>query len=276
MPKPKTAAAGDASLSVHLLSHDYAAPANEEMMETQLVSARRPMDSTPTKIPVPQKRAKGDGPPEVSNAAILDAINNLIAMMECFGTQLKQNTIMIAELSKGVEFNAKEIKDCKSASSNLRKEMCKVAKENAEMMERVQELERYKRRWNLKLRGLKEKTEERTRDEVLGIIAKINPQWSTKLECMVDSVHRVGKKEEGRNRQVVVQFTMRHYRDEFWRLMKNSSVCKDLNISFAEHIYQQTGRQELWPQMKQAREAGHRAYFRGPHGYVDGKRISAT
>lgn len=71
---------------------------------------------------------------------------------------------------------------------------------------------------------------------LLGIMAKINPQWSTKFESMVDSVHRMGKLEMGRNRQVVIQFTMRHYRDEFWHLTKNSSACKDLNISFAEHI----------------------------------------
>ncbi|RXN34001.1 cytoplasmic dynein 2 heavy chain 1-like protein [Labeo rohita] len=183
---------------------------------------------------------------------------------------------MIAELSKSAEFNAKEIKDCKSASSNLGKEVSKMAKENAELKEWVQEMERYKRRWNFKLRGLKEKTEERTRDKVLGIMAKINPQWSTKLENMVDSVHHVGKLETGRNRQVVIQFTMRHYRDEFWRLMKNSPVCKDLSISFAEHILpvDREARALLWLQIKQAREAGHRAYFRGPHGYINGKRIS--
>ncbi|RXN14527.1 cytoplasmic dynein 2 heavy chain 1-like protein [Labeo rohita] len=217
MPKPKTAVAGSSLGPYPLMSHDYAAPASEEMMETQSVSVRRPLESTPTKIPVPQKKVEGDGQPEVSNVAILDAINNLTAMMELFGTQLKQNSVMIAELSKSVEFNAKEIKNCKSASSNLGKEVSKMAKENAELKERVQELECYKRRWNLKLRGLKEKTEERTRDEVLGIMAKINPQWSTKLENMVDSVHRVGKLETGRNRQVVIQFTMRYYRDEFWR-----------------------------------------------------------
>lgn len=65
-------------------------------------------------------------------------------MMESFGTQLRQNTVMIAELSKGVEFNAKEIKACKSASSNLGKEVAKMAKENVELNKRVQELERYK------------------------------------------------------------------------------------------------------------------------------------
>ncbi|KAI2647169.1 DNA topoisomerase 4 subunit A [Labeo rohita] len=152
---------------------------------------------------------------------------------------------MIAELSKSAEFNAKEIKDCKSASSNLGKEVSKMAKENAELKEWVQEMERYKRRWNFKLRGLKEKTEERTRDKVLGIMAKINPQWSTKLENMVDS------------------FIM-------WE------ICKDLSISFAEHILpvDREARALLWLQIKQAREAGHRAYFRGPHGYINGKRIS--
>lgn len=49
---------------------------------------------------------------------------------------------------------------------------------------------------------------------------------------------------------------MRHNRDEFWRLMKNSSVCKDLNISFAEHILSvdREARALLWPQIKQVTE----------------------
>lgn len=53
--------------------------------------------------------------------------------------------VTIAELSKGVEFNAKEMEDCKSVSSDLGKEVFKMAKENVELKERIQELARFKR-----------------------------------------------------------------------------------------------------------------------------------
>lgn len=57
MLKLKTAAAGDASFTVHpLMSQDHAAPAGGEMMESQSVSVRKELESTPSKIPVSQKQ----------------------------------------------------------------------------------------------------------------------------------------------------------------------------------------------------------------------------
>ncbi len=60
-----------------------------------------------------------------------------------------------------------------------------------------------------------------------------------------------------------MQFTMRHYRDELWHSTKGSKMCKELNISVAEHILlaDREARAAVWPQIKQARKAGQRAYF---------------
>lgn len=101
-------------------------------------------------------------------------------------------------------------------------EMPCLIKENAALKEKVKELERYKRRWNLKIHGLKEKDDERIRDVVADILSKIAQQWAMSMETMVDTVHRLGRREEGKSRQVIIQFTMRHQRDAFWKLSKNS------------------------------------------------------
>ncbi|KAJ8362589.1 hypothetical protein AAFF_G00367750 [Aldrovandia affinis] len=85
----------------------------------------------------------------------------------------------------------------------------------------------------------------------------LSSKWTDKIDSIVDSVHRLGKKENGRHRHIVIHFTMRHFRDELWRLTKGSAVCKELNVSFAEHVLpaDREARVAVWPQIKQAREA---------------------
>ncbi len=64
---------------------------------------------------------------------------------------------MLTNIAKAVEFNAAEIKDCKTQLQSSVHKVSPLKKDNAELMERVLELEQYKRRWNLRIRGLKEK-----------------------------------------------------------------------------------------------------------------------
>ncbi|KAL0158990.1 hypothetical protein M9458_047066, partial [Cirrhinus mrigala] len=64
---------------------------------------------------------------------------------------------MLTSIAKAVEFNTAEIKDCKTQLQSTVQEVAALKKDNAELMERVLEMERYKRRWNLRIRGLKEK-----------------------------------------------------------------------------------------------------------------------
>lgn len=58
---------------------------------------------------------------------------------------------------------AAKIKEYNSKIATLEKEMPK-SKENKELMDKNIELERYRRRWNLKIQGLKEKDREETRN----------------------------------------------------------------------------------------------------------------
>ncbi|KAK7881536.1 hypothetical protein WMY93_029945 [Mugilogobius chulae] len=96
-----------------------------------------------------------------------------------------------------------------------------------------------------------------------------------KLEEAVDIVHRLGKRVDGRNRNIVILFSQRRIKEELWKRTKDSPVCKQEGISFAEMLPQEDlqDRQRLWPLIEEARRAGKRAYFRGPHAFIDGRKI---
>lgn len=94
--------------------------------------------------------------------------------------------------------------ECKEAIQAVKHDMPHLIKENENLKEQVMELKRYKRRWNLKIHGLKEKDDERIRD-IIEILSKIAPQWASIMETVIDTVHRLGRSLEGRHRQVIVQ-----------------------------------------------------------------------
>lgn len=150
-----------------------------------------------------------------------------------------------------------------------------LVKENSELKEEVTELERYKRHWNLKIHGLKEKVDENTRDVVINILSKLAPQWNTSMDTIVDTVHRIGRKEDGRDRQIIIQFTMRFHCDFIWKLTKNAKVCKDLGIHFKQDFCKadREARAAAWPKMEQAMVAGKNVYNRGHVGYINGNRV---
>ncbi|XP_039504261.1 uncharacterized protein LOC120460516 [Pimephales promelas] len=209
----------------------------------QPIGARAASPSTTKKSKQDDVVAAGAHADDASNAAILAAIGTLQNMMQDFKDDLKQNTLTIANIVKAVEFNSAEIKDCKEQSQKLHvevkqlKEMnTELGKRAAEVEKRAVELERYKRRWNLQVNGLKEVKDENTRQIIFEIIRKIMPHWRDKMDFILDSVHCLGPSNTNRPRQIIMQFTGRHFRDELWRITKLYSVCKDLNIRFAEDL----------------------------------------
>lgn len=129
-------------------------------------------------------------------------------------------------------------------------------------------------RWSLHIKGLEEKEGYNIRMQVVEILWKIAPDLETKREEADDIVHRVGRKMDNEVRHVIRLFTKRWMKDEICRT-KNSQVCKEKKICFAEVLLREDWeeRRRLWPQIEQARRAGKVAFFRGPHGFIEGRRI---
>lgn len=171
--------------------HDYA-------MDVSMASKRKEdsAPTTPSKLPLGNK-SKVIMELEVSNLTILEAIQSMEKKFDEQLAQLreqaKQSSCMIVSLTKAVQLNAEEVKDCKKNVSELEKHNECMSKENAELKERIREQERYKMRWCLKVKGSAEKSDENIRADIIQLFNKIAPNMEVRqLEEAIDIVHRVG------------------------------------------------------------------------------------
>ncbi|XP_044022606.1 uncharacterized protein LOC122861790 [Siniperca chuatsi] len=233
-PKPMQPA-----VSLEQSGHDYLS-AGETSMDTERSRDKRNLDDlsesvpcTPSKGEHVRKMSKSNEG-EAPSSAILAAINllnkrfdTLEKKMENMDTKLAQNCAMLASLSKAVEFNASEIRDCKGRVSVMEKNLERLCVENVELQEKCREHDRYKRRWNLRIKGMKETMKEDTRAKVINLLKKIAPQWAQNMEEIVDTVHRIGPKLDSKVRNIIIQFTRCQHRDGFWKMTKVSAVCKN-------------------------------------------------
>lgn len=266
------AAANGANVNVRLEQTET------EDMETATSSQRRRQHSPQSSDTVLAKKQKGMLKLQqelVSNSDVLAAIQNLTALVEDFGAQLKQNNVMIANVAKAVEFNAADIKEGKEKTKALEEVVRELKKESVELKEKTGDLERYQRRWKLRLNGLPETEGENTRQLVAELISRMIPDWAHKMDIILDTVHRLGKPVTGRPRQIILQFTSRTHRDALWKQAKNDRVCADMNVRFKEDLTKEErdARNALWPKIERARQQGMKAFFRGPYGYINGQRI---
>lgn len=122
----------------------------------------------------------------------------------------------------------------------------------ADVDKRLDSLEQYSRRNNLRIYGLSEKNGENTDDLVLQLFnGKLNLNLSLRD---VDRTHRVGRAVNGRDRPLLVKFVT--YRDRFdvfrrkSQLKGTSIVIKEDLTSFRAKLYQEAakkyGRNNVW------------------------------
>lgn len=126
------------------------------------------------------------------------------------------------KIPQSLEFSETEINECKRKVAKLEKEVSTLRREVDDFKEKTKERDRYSERWNLRIKGMKENTGEDVRRDAIKILAKIAPEWSDQMEICVDAVHRIGRKEEGRNQHAVIQFTNR-----LWNL-EGIKTCQSL------------------------------------------------
>lgn len=92
----------------------------------------------------------------------------------------------------------------------------------------VNEMERYRRRWNLRFHGLVEHEGEDITQKVIDICAAVLPEEKGKFTAEIDVVHRMGWRfnVNQRPRAVILLFRSRHIRDLLWKSAKKSFfVC---------------------------------------------------
>lgn len=252
--------------------HNYAACVASGIDSLDTTSAggsgtrRTPTISPPT-LTLAKKPALKTKP---SLANVLAAIKSVDNKVEVFGQQLKTNSEMLARIARQVDLN---VIKCNSKVEGLEKEFAELKEENAEPKERILETERYKRRWNLRLSGLKDQEGENLREIIEELLLELLPNWEEQIANVVD----VGRKERGRNRQIIIQFVRRRHRDQVWKTSKDSVVCRDRGLRFMQDFTKedQQAREQLWPQVKQARSLGKVAFYRGHIAIIDVRIVTA-
>ncbi|KAK7904874.1 hypothetical protein WMY93_017481 [Mugilogobius chulae] len=209
-----------------------------------------------------------------------DTVNAVLLAVKELTQKMDDQTLRFIRFEKKIEENTAAIAKNQKDIMELQTEIKLLKKENTTLRSASDEHARYKRRWNLRLAGLPEKEDENVRDTVIGILTRIIPVSVDRLRDTVDTVHRLGKKENPATsnnvpRSVIIQFGMRTVRDEVWKKSKDARVCKELHISFKEDFSKEdrAARAKLWPLVQDARKRGKRAYLKEGYALIDNKRV---
>lgn len=246
----------------------------EAMMEE---TAKIRHEHTPVPSPNPKKvrkqeKVKSKQDDEITNEVIFDAIQTLIKRFDEQDQRLKI-------IERRMEENAHAVKENKEDIGRMKEEIMDLRKENVSLKQLCLEQARYKRRWDLRLIGLPEKEKEDTREVVIGILTRVIPMSVEKLRGSVDTVHRLGKRNDAATnklpRPVIIQFAMRTVRDEVWKKSREARVCKEMNIQFKEDFSKEDreARAKLWPKVQEARKNGKRAFLKEGFALIDGLRV---
>lgn len=144
-------------------------------------------------------------------------------------------------------------------------------------MDRVTDLERYGRHWNLRLHGLPEPTKENMREEVIRACQEVLPQEAAKLTEVTDVAHRLGTRRtnETRHCATIIRFTTRRFRDAVWKAAKSSKFLRNQAWSSRRILRRRTVTVDrLWPLIKKARDDGKSVYFVGGHIFIEGSEVT--
>lgn len=191
-----------------------------------------------TTIPLPDSAPSSPDPKKSKSEPSLSEIQDNI--VRCINERvngleelLRANTVSIEALKKTTEFLFNKVKYVKDDMKNLKRDVKVIhevsdaqGKQISKMDSRLNEVEWYKRRWNLRLYGLDEQTGEDVKAQVVDICCAVLPELTSKVKQDVDIVHRLGRKLEGnttRGRTVIIQFVSRSLRDVLWKAAKTST-----------------------------------------------------
>ncbi|CAM4277722.1 unnamed protein product [Leuciscus chuanchicus] len=193
--------------------------------------------------------------------------------MQSLETTVQVNTASLNSVTEALEFMSNQIEEVSGKVSSLQNRVESLEKENCVLRDKCEELDAYKRRWNLRVSGIQEQRGEDVRKILIDLFCKVSPEIADQLVYTLDITHRLGPRSEGAraSRRIIVQFLSRNVRDQIWRDARTSAILKERKIRIFEDLTQSTkdARNKLWPLVERARKEGKRAGFRGPFAYGD-------
>ena len=201
-------------------------------------------------------------------------INSVNEKMDSLLIATTENKNKIEDLAQHSEFIYQQLQDTNKKVEALEK-LNKEHKHTIAFLEdQVNRLEGQQRRQNLRLCRLREEPGEDLKKMVTDICHRTAPEeeW-----LHVDICHRVGPKEPGRTRPVIIRFGNRSDRDAVWKCSRDSEFLKTKGLYFKEDFTSRDreARMELWPQVKEAKDRGIKAFYVGPKAIINGIEVRA-
>lgn len=240
--------------------------------------------SSPELTPVPGSEPCTPDPKKSKPEPTLSEVqNNIVQILaekmnqntETLHQEIKQNRECINSLKEATEYLFKEMHDVKKDIVTLKESNEEHQKRISELEERVNEAERYQRRWNLRLYGLIEQEGENVKQRVIDICRAVVPESGDNFAHHIDVVHRVGRKSAEKVRPIILRFTARSAKELLWKSSKGSEYLQSRKLRFGEDLTtkDKDTRNRLWPQIEAARKQGKKAFFVGAKAIIDGKEI---
>ncbi|XP_016110462.1 uncharacterized protein [Sinocyclocheilus grahami] len=237
--------------------------------------------NTPSKTQPPKKLAKGDASEDLTLSQVQHSIIQIIKQSsEEIKDMVKENSTSINLLKEALEVVHSEIFDIRKENENLKNKNEEIVKRVSDLEDKLNDQDRYCRRWNLRLEGLTERTEDDVKSRVTEICkAVVVEEERNFVANNVDIAHRVGRpidRAKGKKpRPVMIRFASRTARDLTWKGAKGNDFLKKNNMYFKEDltIKDRATRNLLWPVIDKARKEGKRAFYVGVKAIVDGKEI---
>lgn len=263
--------------------HSYARRSLEPAL-TESEPILTPLPETPDNRPTKKAKQSAKTPEALPTMmALMLRIEKMqeetLARLVHMESAVKENSSSVKSLAEAMDCLAKHLNGVMERVDVIDTKLVALEKENAVLRERVEEMDAYKRRWNLRVAGLEERAGENVKQLIVDLFSEISPDIADKLPMAVDVAHRLGPRsdKERSSRRIIVQFISRSHRDKIWRDARTSTVLKQKKIRILEDLTQSVkeARNKLWPLVEQARKKGKRAGFRGASAVIDGKRISA-
>lgn len=246
--------------------HSYAAHGDSPLLS--------PLTGSPDKPPSKKGRADDD---DSVISTLSQLINNRSDALE---KMVGDNALKIEGLKKTVDFICAELNDVKGKVGLIEARVSSEEKKMEFCETRIADLERYSRRWNLRLHGIPEKEGENIRAESIRICVATFPEGGPSLPDKIDTVHRIGKRPMNttRPRAVIIQFSSRLIRDGVWRAAKSSEFLRVNSLRFSEDLtaFDRERRLLLWPAVENARKQGRKAYFVGHRAFIEGSEINPS
>lgn len=131
-----------------------------------------------------------------------------LARMGHVESAVKANSASIKDVADSLQSLAKHMDDVSEKMENVDSRVSSLQKENAALRDKVEEMDSYKRRWNLRVARVEESSGENVKQLVIDLFSTVSPDIADQLPLSVDIAHRLGPRSDKlkSSRRIIVQF----------------------------------------------------------------------